>query len=502
MIVNLYVLVCYLIKNLFNTKSRLVSTETFHAHLALLFVSCYFPCFIEMFFGISTTVLTVLIADLLATAGDITQTWTSPMYIKLYSNDTSENPLGKPLTSSEDSWIGSLINIGAVIGAIPTGFIADKIGRKNVMLAIAVPHMIAYFTYAFANHVYLFYIGRFINGIALGAGYTILPMYMTEITEDSNRASLSVTLNIFWTLGNFIPYAIGPYLSVRTFNLILAAIPTTFLLCFVIIGSETPHFLVQTGQIAEAEETVMRLRSCSKEKAKKEVEVLEAAFKKHDDVSLKDIFMNRGLRKAYIVSLILIFLQTMSGIGAISYYMQPIFAASGSNFSASVSTTICGACMFLSSFTTTFIVESAGKKWPLGVSCLGDALSLAVLGAFFYIKDSTSLSTDHISWLPIAGLLGYIFFFNLAYSALPWTISSELFPSNVKPISSASVAACCWMTSFFVTKFFNVSNEILGRAGTFWIYSGACLFAVLFDIIWVPETRGKNFSEIQEMLQK
>lgn len=422
------------------------------------------------------------------------------MYTKLYSNDSSENPLGRPITKDEDSWIGSLINVGAVVGAVPAGLIADKIGRQKTLIGVAVPHIVAYFTYAFAKNVYLFYIGRFVNGIALGAGYAMLPMYIAEITDDSNRAAMSVTLNIFWTLGNFIPYAIGPYLHVQTFNLILAAIPCTFLICFLLVGTETPHYLVQIGKYTEAEEAIMKLKSCSNIYATKEVEILKNMFKKHEDGNLRDIFKNRGLRKALIVSLILILLQQCSGVNAISYYLEPIFSASGTDLSASISATICGSCMFLFSFPTTFIVERTGKKWPLAVSCMGSALSLVALGIFFYIKNETTLSTDNIFWLPIAGLLGYIFFFNLGLGPLPWTISSELFPNNVKAISSSAVATCCWLSSFFVTRFFNILNDTLGSAGTFWIYGGACFIAVVFDIIWVPETKGKSFSEIQEML--
>ncbi|ENN77215.1 hypothetical protein HUJ04_005772 [Dendroctonus ponderosae] len=450
---------------------------------------------------VSNTLITVLVVDLLATCGDITVTWSSPMYPKLISNDSSVNPLGRPITEDEYSWIGSLINIGAIVGALPSGFVADKIGRKFTLIGLAVPHLVAYLIYAFADSIYLFYLGRFINGISEGAGYAILPMYLAEITDDSNRAALSVTLNIFWTLGNFIPFAIGPYLEVRVFNLILAGIPCVFLACFLLVGCETPHYLVQVGRDAQAADTIAHLRSCSRESAEKEVKILKGA---HEDEtgSLADIVKNPGLRKALLISLALIVLQQFSGIAAVDSYLEPIFQATGSDFSASVSSTICGACMFLFSFPTTFIIERAGKKWPLAISCLGDALSLLALGAFFYSKDSTSLDAASLSWLPIAGLISYIFFFNLGFAALPWTISSELFPNNVKPLSASAVAGMSWMTAFVVTKFFSSLTNAVGRAATFWMFGACCLFTVLFDVLWVPETKGKSFSEIQNMLQE
>ncbi|XP_066260141.1 facilitated trehalose transporter Tret1-like [Euwallacea similis] len=446
------------------------------------------------------TFLTVLVVDLLATSGDISATWTSPIYPKLYSNDTSINPLGRPITPDEDSWLGSLLNIGAVMGALPMGFLAGKIGRKFTLLIIAVPHIIAYLLFAFANNINEFYIGRVINGFSEGAGYAILPMYIAEITEDSNRAALSTSLNIFWTLGNFIPYALGPYLSIRTFNLILACIPSTFFVCFFFIAPETPHYLVQIGEYSKAELVIMNLRHCEKKEAEKEVGHLREIINEQQDGNLLDIIKNRKLLKALIISLTLIILQQLSGISPVTFYLEPIFQASGSSLSASISSTICGACMFTFSFIAPLIIHRTGKKWPLAISCLGDCLSLAALGAFFYVKEEGKMSIDSISWVPITGLISYIFFFNLAFAPVPWTISSELFPNKVKSVSSSSVAAVNWLLSFFNTKFFNSLTKTLGTAGTFWFYSGFCLFAVVFDIIWVPETTGKTFSEIQAML--
>ncbi|XP_066150657.1 facilitated trehalose transporter Tret1-like isoform X2 [Euwallacea fornicatus] len=423
------------------------------------------------------------------------------MYPQLYSNDTSVNPLGRPITSEEDSWLGSIMNIGAVIGALPMGFLADKIGRKFTLLVIAVPHIIAYLLFAFAKNINVFYIGRLINGFSEGAGYAILPMYVAEVTEDSNRAAFSVSLNIFWTLGNFIPYALGPYLPIRTFNLILACIPLTFFVCFLSIAPETPHYLVQIGEYSKAELVIMDLRHCGKKEAEKEVEHLKEIINwKDHDGNLLDIIKNRKLRKALVISLVLIILQQLSGINAVTFYLEPIFQASGSSLSASVSSTICGACMFAFSFITIFIVQRTGKKWPLAISCLGDCLSLMMLGEFFYVKEEKNMNTHSISWIPIAGLISYIFFFNLALAPIPWTLSSELFPNKVKSVSSSSVAGASWLFSFFITKFFNLLTKTLGKAGTFWLYSGFCLFAVLFDIIWVPETTGKTFGEIQAML--
>ncbi|XP_023312973.1 sugar transporter ERD6-like 4, partial [Anoplophora glabripennis] len=181
--------------------------------------------------------------DLLSTTGDVTLSWTSPMYPKLYSNDTNINPLSQPITVQQDAWLGSLVTIGAMVGPFPFSFLAEKYGRKISLLCIALPHTIAYLTMAFARNIYWFYFGRVLGGLAMGGGYTLVPMYIAEVSRDKNRGAMSQTLNVFTSIGNFLPYAIGPFLSVRWFNLILAAIPTVCFLIFVFVGPETPHYL-------------------------------------------------------------------------------------------------------------------------------------------------------------------------------------------------------------------------------------------------------------------
>ncbi|XP_050304818.1 facilitated trehalose transporter Tret1-like [Anthonomus grandis grandis] len=453
-------------------------------------------------FRISTTVITVLVADLLASSGDITSTWTSPMYPKLYSNDTTVNPLGRPITEDEDSWMGSLINIGAILGALPAGLVADRYGRKKTLIAVAVPHITAYLIYAFATNVYMFYAGRLVNGVSVGVGYAILPMYIAEVSEDSQRSTLSSTLNIFWSVGNFVPYAVGPYLSVRWFNLVLIVFPVSFMVLFMFLGYETPHFLVHKGREVEAVAVLTKLRKISVGSSKKEVKALQVAFSEHQDGQWSDIVRDKTLRKALIISVSLVVLQQFSGINAVLYYLQPIFEASGTQLSVPMCSNIFGFCLLLFSFFTALIVKHTGVKWLMGVSAFGSGLSLSLLGAFFYIKDCTNMGTESIFWLPIAGLIGYIFFYVIGFGSLPWTISSELFPNSVKAISAAAVAASCYLSAFIVTKFFNYLNGSVHRAGTFWLFSGLSWVALLVTVVWVPETKGKSFQEIQDMLKK
>lgn len=441
--------------------------------------------------------------DLLATSGDITATWTSPIFPKLYSNDSNKNPLGRPITPVEDSWIVSLINIGAMIGTLPFGFLAEKFGRKPALLCIAVPHIIAYITIAFANTVYIYFFGRFLGGIAVGGGYTLLPMYIAEISEDSHRGIYSVTLGIFWSFGNFLPYAIGPFLSIKYFNLLSACFPILFIVIFSLIGTETPHFLVAEKRIDEAESVLMLLRSASKKDVEPELKNLQELIEREEHGCLSDIITDQSLRKALIISLLLILFQQLVGVGSsLPNYMQPILDASETKISSAMGSLVMGISCLSFSLIVPFIIERLGRKSLMIISAVGNGFFLVCLGVFFFLKDSTTKSTESIFWLPLASLVCSLFMYQIGLNVMPWTISSELFPKSVKQVSATIVSCGCWVGMFFITKYFNNMNATLGRAGTFWFYAVMSICCAIFTLFFVPETRGKSLAEIQDMIRR
>ncbi|CAH1375889.1 unnamed protein product, partial [Tenebrio molitor] len=448
-------------------------------------------------------IIFILTVDLLATSGDITMTWTSPIFPKLYSNDSEVNPFDKPITTDEDSWIGSLINIGAMIGPFPYGFIGEKYGRKIGLLAISIPHIISYLTLAFSRTVYLYYFARLLGGIAVGGGYTLLPMYVAEVAEDSNRGMLSATLSIFWTFGNLIPYVIGPYTPIVWFNVILACIPTAFFILFFLIVPESPYYLIEKNRIPQAEQTLMKLRSHNKKVVETDIERIKLELKKNEQKeNFFDLFKSKVYIKGLVISLVLIIAQQLSGVNAVLFYTQEIFEAAGANgMSPEISSIIIGLVIFLSSFGTLFLSDRLGRRLLILISLLGVFFTHLAFGIFFYLQSSTEVDVTPISWLPLLSLIVYFVLFVIGIGPLPWTVSSELFPTSVRPYAATLVSCACWTTSFIVTKFFNDLNESIGQGETFWLFGGFCFVAWIFSIFFLPETKGKSFQQIQEILK-
>ncbi|KAJ8942451.1 hypothetical protein NQ318_002663 [Aromia moschata] len=365
--------------------------------------------------------------NLLATAGDITLSWTSPIYPKLYANDSSINPLGRPITESEDSWLGSLVTIGATVGPFPYSFIGGRFGRRIGLLCVAVPHIVSYVTMAFATNIYLFFFARVIGGLAMG-----------EVEKD---------------------------------------------------------------KLVEAEKSLIKLRDTHKDGVQKELENIKEHMNLDEEGHFSDILRKSELRKALMISVVLIVAQAMSGYCAITFYLQTIFEEVGSELPPEISALIVGVVLLVSSFISPFLIDRLGRRILLVVSCFGTFLSLLMLGVYFYIQDSTDLDAESISFIPILSLMLYIIFINVGLGSIPWTLCSELFPSNVKQIAASVQSSACWLSTFLVTFLFNDMNDSMGRAGTFWFFSSVCLGGFFFSIFLVPETKGKSFREIQDMLK-
>lgn len=430
-------------------------------------------------------------------------TWTSPVIAKLSTNNTHINPLGERITDNEKSWIGSLLNIGAMIGPFPFSFIAEKFGRKTALLCVAIPHLISFLIFAFAKSVYLYYFARILGGIAVGAAFTLLPMYISEIAENKNRGMFSVILHIFWSFGNLLSYVIGPYTSVLIFNIILIIVPILFFVFFLIIAPESPHFFILVNKLDKAEACLMKLRSQNKKNVEVEMNQLKNMIDCQNSTAILKILISKTYFKSLSISFVLIAAQQLSGVNAIIFYTQEIFIDAGiDSISPEISSIITGLISLCSSFVVPFVVDRSGRRKMLLVSSFGAGLAHLGLGTFFYIKSLHTVGGSAISWLPLASLILYLVMFAFGLGPLPWTISSEIFPSHVKPTAAAFTSFSCWTISFFVTKFFTQVNSSLGECGTFWIFAGFCFATFVFVLTILPETKEKSFAEIQKILAK
>ncbi|VEN48440.1 unnamed protein product [Callosobruchus maculatus] len=438
--------------------------------------------------------------NLMSMIGGMGYGWPSPFIPKLNGAiDSDINPLPQPTTVMEDAWIASLHTLGSIFGPLFAGVLADRYGKKVVLIVTSLPMLAANVVLIFANSVTLFYIARFLWGLGNGCALSVIPAYVSEVSEIHNRGITSLFMPLMVCASQNLLYFVGPYVTVKTMA-IMSLVPSfIFLLHFGFYVPESPYYYVLRGETEKAEKSLKELRQITDVK-KELLGIIQTAEETKTKLSFKEIFLSKVLRKCFVITIGLMFIQQFSGVLAIVTYLQTIFNSAGSFLPGHICVMIVGVFQTGSVLVTIYIVEKINRKSLMISSYTGMLVSLIILGTYFYFLDA-GYNLACFSWAPITSILIYICCFNIAPGGLTWTILGEIFPSNVKSTLSSFAAVYVFSLAFLVSFVFPPVSKLVGMAWSMWIFAISLSFGVCFLVFALPETRNKSFTEIQRILR-
>ncbi|XP_065212247.1 facilitated trehalose transporter Tret1-like [Planococcus citri] len=442
--------------------------------------------------------LTTCAANLATVSAGCTMTWTSPTLPKLFQpNDYLT------ITKEDGAWIGSLLPLGACFGPPLIILIVDIIGKKLSILMCTMIILAHWLVIAMINSLEVIYIARFIAGMAVGIVFNLIPVYIAEISSDETRGFTGSLFLLFLYIGFNIPYIVGPYTSILTLVLVAAAIPLSTMLLFIWVP-ESPHYLLEKGRKQRAYAALQWLRSYpEKSRVQQEIADLQEMLDKSQDEKLHTGSMiirmtqRRSLKSLYYGCMLILF-QQMAGYNAVVFYSEAIFKEA-TTISSSLATIICGLVMLTASTVVPLMSKLFRIKHLLYFSTIGCLFFLIILGIYFKFLELGKAS-ESVSWVPIFCIVGYIISHSLGFGPYPWVIVAEIFHPSVKSFSSAFTTSICWFLCFLITRLFTTFVDMLGSSGTFWLFAGFCLIALIFLIVQLPDTQGKSFQEIQDLL--
>lgn len=439
-----------------------------------------------------------VIASLGAVSIGTVLAWTAPVLQPLKSMNTTI--FATPVTENEGSFIGSLIAIGAIIGALPAGNIADKFGRKPTILALGVPFIISWLLIIVAQSTTYLLAARFIAGVATGGISATVPMFIGEIAETSIRGTLGSFFQMFLTVGILLLYILG----LTNYHMIAygcLVVPILMIVLFALFVPETPIYLMKNNDHKSAEKSLRFYRGQLYD-VNSELEIIQkeidASLRKKS--SIKDLFQDPANVRALIVSLGLMIFQQFSGINAVIFYSNTIFASAGSSLDPNISNIIVGVVQVIVTGIATILVDKAGRRALLLFSDFVMALCLGVLGFYFFLKERGD-DVSQISFLPLLSVVFFIVVFSLGYGPIPWMMVGELFAPEVKGSATGLAVGLNWISVFIVTLCFGFLSTTFGSAVTFWIFAAICSVGTVFTYALVPETKGKTVAQIQKELR-
>ncbi|XP_044269112.1 facilitated trehalose transporter Tret1-like isoform X1 [Tribolium madens] len=397
---------------------------------------------------------------------------------------------------NEYGWIGSFSTLGALCMCFPIGFICDLIGRKLAMLLTIIPFSIGWLLIIFADSTAMIFAGRFLTGLAGGAFCVSAPMYSSEIADKDIRGALGSYFQLLLTVGILFAYLLGAFVKPQIVSIICACVPLVFGVVF-FLQPETPVYSLKKGNEEAAIKALRKLRG-DEYNVEAEVADIKATIEKaeREKIPLLQSLETRAAKISLLICFGLMFFQQLGGINAVIFYVGTIFEEADSGLSASDVTILVGVMQVIATFVSSLVIDKFGRKILLLISGFIMAIAGILLGIYFSLKDNVS----GIGFLPILGVCIFIIVFSLGFGPIPWMISSEVFPAEIKSNASSAAGTFNWFLAFLVTKFYGDLAKEIGTDVTFYIFSGVSLVGVVFIFFIVPETKGKTLDEIQREL--
>jgi len=402
------------------------------------------------------------------------------------------------LSATLQEIVVSAVLLGAVIGAAVGGFLADRFGRRNIIILAAMLFILGGLGSALAPTVTWLVVARVVVGMAVGGASFISPLYISEVAPKEIRGSLVFLNQLAITSGIVLAYLVDyGFTNVAggwRWMLALSAVPAILLGVGMWFMPESPRWLVGRNKGREAQSILTRIRS--HENVDDEIEEIRDSLEQQS-AGWGQLFSS-GIRKALIVGVGLAILQQITGINTVIYYAPTILQFSGFESAAmSILGTIgIGAINVLFTLVAIWLIDRVGRRVLLLVGLVGMVLSLSVLGLAFQLPSLAS----SLSWIVVGSLMLYVASFAVGLGPVFWLLISEIYPLKVRAQAMSVATVANWAANLIVALTFLSLVQWIGRPFTFWLYALVGIGTWIFTYFLVPETKGRSLEDIQKAI--
>ena len=395
-------------------------------------------------------------------------------------------------------WIVSSLLLGAILGAVLSGHLADAISRKWTKVLSGCVYVVGALGCAFALNLPMLIGFRFVLGISVGTASFVAPLYISEVAPPRVRGGLVSFNQLAITSGILLSYLVNfAFKGVENnwrWMLGIAVIPGAALAIGMLTVPHTPRWLMEHDREDEARQVLQRLRAGSPDAdVDGEIEDIKEAARSESGSRIRDLTKSR-LRPLLWVGLGLALFQQFVGINTVIYYAPTILSDTGLTKSASITQTVfVGVTNVVFTAIAVLLLDRVGRRKLLLIGTVGLTTSLLVLGVYF----SSSALQAHAGYIALVALLVYIASFAIGLGPVFWLMISEIYPTGVRSKAMSVATVANWAANFLVAASFLSLGQVITRQGTFFLYAGFGVLAILFFFLRVPETKGRSLEDIQ-----
>lgn len=400
--------------------------------------------------------------------------------------------------------VGSL-QIGAAVGALLAGFMADRFGRKRTIIISAILFVVGVTLASVSPDVDVLLLARLVIGFAIGVTSAVTPLYVAEISPSDKRGGMVTLYQLAITVGIFIAFLVGYALSGEgnwRLMIFLAVVPAVCQLLFMRMVPESPRFLMTKGRDAEARAVLAKTRGA--QESDHIVAEIREVIATEESASYSDIFKRRA-RPALVAGLGLALIQAFTGINAIMYYSTNIFQVAGftgGNVSE-LNSLVIGIVNMATTVVAIRLVLKYRRRSLLLTGTIGMVVSLTIGGLALMLHGQAIAGASEITgWITLVAVIAYVICFAFGLGPLAWVVISEIFPLGIRGRAAALATAGNWFANVIIAVSFPiiVSNSEFRLAIAFFIYALIGLISVAFIARFVPETKDKSLEEIEDAL--
>lgn len=423
---------------------------------------------------------------------------------------------------SED--IGTGFNVasmllGCAVGAFFAGQMADKIGRRKVLMISAICFIVSAWGSGIADSSVTFVLFRILGGLAVGAASVISPAYISEISPSEVRGRMTTIQQVAIILGLFMAFVANYLLagaagaSTEIFWLgheawrwmfWMELIPAVLFLLLLLLIPESPRYLVVTERISEARLVLGRLYVADMVETK--ITEIKDSVSDSGRPKLKDLVdsSTKRIRPIVWVGIGLATFQQLVGINVVFYYGAVLWQAVGFSESDALLINIISAGLSIAACALTLLtVDKIGRKPILMIGSVGMAITLTIV-AFAFASGEVSADgqlslSDTYGLVALIAANAYVFFFNGTWGPVMWVMLGEMFPNQIRGSGLAIAGLFQWGSNFAITMTFPIMLATIGLAYAYGIYALFAALSVAFVWTMVRETKGVELEDMDRM---
>jgi sugar porter (SP) family MFS transporter len=382
--------------------------------------------------------------------------------------------------------------LGTVIAALSAGIPGQRYGRRDSLRVMAIFYVISALGCALAWNWPALIVFRFIGGLGIGGSSVLGPMYIAEIAPPKWRGRLVGTFQLNIVIGILLAYLSNYFIASMhmgatewRWQLGVSGIPALLFLIALFGIPRSPRWLVMQRQLDEASEVLRRTGVVD---VKTEMDEIVESVHLERAASKERLFSRKYAKPIFLAITVGMFCQ-LSGINAILYYLNDIFALAGaSKMSGNLQAVAVGAMNLVATLAAMAVIDHIGRRRLLLIGTSGLVLCLAAISAIFYTH-------QHMAWL-VWLLLAYIACFAISQGAVIWVYVSEVFPNRVRSKGQSVGSSSHWITNAIISLVFPIMATSSGAYP--FMFFGAMMVLDLFIIaFYYPETTGISLEKLQ-----